>query len=190
MIQQIYKKKIKSLKRVIINRSAFITIWQHAIRGLPNEIGGLLIGMPCLNQNNELILWIVAASESKCKSSRAFVVIQPDAYDKGWHIIDKTDTHLYICGWYHSHPDYGIFLSKDDKDNMFTHWHNFYNVALVVDPIQKTWGVFRYYIINNTGKFKTTPTFIFNGSYSKYWAKLIKATNFSIDIENIHWINN
>lgn len=47
-----------------------------------------------------------------------------------------------IVGWIHTHPDFGIFLSEYDK---FIHQNFFnedYQVAYVVDPIQKIEGFY------------------------------------------------
>ena len=49
-----------------------------------------------------------------------------------------------IVGWYHSHPDFGIFLS--DRD-CFIHEHFFSGagqVAYVVDPVRDLEGVFSW----------------------------------------------
>ena len=42
---------------------------------------------------------------------------------------------LFVCGWYHSHPTYGCFMSPEDKGtqaNYQTFWPR--SVALVIDP--------------------------------------------------------
>ena len=47
-----------------------------------------------------------------------------------------------IVGWYHTHPDFGIFLSDYD---VFIHQHFFSGpgqIALVIDPVRKLEGVF------------------------------------------------
>src|SRR5690606_7016679 len=49
-----------------------------------------------------------------------------------------------IVGWYHSHPDFGIFLSGRD---CFIHEHFFGSpgqVAFVVDPVRELEGVFAW----------------------------------------------
>lgn len=48
----------------------------------------------------------------------------------------------FICGWYHSHPSYGLFISQEDWGTQFRYqqlWSR--SVALVMDP----------YEINGTG---------------------------------------
>jgi proteasome lid subunit RPN8/RPN11 len=44
---------------------------------------------------------------------------------------------LFICGWYHSHPSYGLFLSGEDIGTQSRYqklWNK--SVALVIDPYQ------------------------------------------------------
>ena len=44
---------------------------------------------------------------------------------------------LFICGWYHSHPSYGLFLSSEDMGTQARYqklWKK--SVALVIDPYQ------------------------------------------------------
>ena len=56
--------------------------------------------------------------------------------------MDSRFAHLTIVGWYHTHPDFGVFLSDRDR---FIHEHFFAHpgqIAHVIDPIRKTEGVF------------------------------------------------
>ena len=58
--------------------------------------------------------------------------------------MDFKYSELRIIGWYHSHPDFGIFLS--DRD-VFIQQHFFGSpgqIALVVDPVRKLEGVFEW----------------------------------------------
>lgn len=60
------------------------------------------------------------------------------------HEMDTKHTDKRIIGWYHTHPDFGIFLS--DRDG-FIH-QNFFSapgqIALVVDPVRHLEGVFQW----------------------------------------------
>jgi hypothetical protein len=56
--------------------------------------------------------------------------------------MDTRFSTLSIVGWYHTHPDFGIFLSDRDR---FIQEHFFCGpgqVAHVIDPIRKIEGVF------------------------------------------------
>ncbi len=44
---------------------------------------------------------------------------------------------LFVCGWYHSHPSYGLFLSEEDMGTQSRYqklWDK--SIALVIDPYQ------------------------------------------------------
>jgi hypothetical protein len=59
--------------------------------------------------------------------------------------MDSRFADRAIVGWYHSHPDFGIFLS--DRD-VFIHEHFFNSpgqIAFVVDPVRKDEGVFAWH---------------------------------------------
>jgi proteasome lid subunit RPN8/RPN11 len=65
-----------------------------------------------------------------------------------WAAINREmDTKYHgqrIVGWYHTHPDFGIFLSDYD---VFIHRHFFAGagqIAWVIDPIRNQEGVFRW----------------------------------------------
>jgi len=48
---------------------------------------------------------------------------------------DIKKNNLFICGWYHSHPSYGLFMSMDDFDTQIRYqklWDK--AIALVIDP--------------------------------------------------------
>ncbi|MHA1913507.1 MAG: hypothetical protein ACW986_08155 [Promethearchaeota archaeon] len=50
---------------------------------------------------------------------------------------DIKKQRLFICGWYHSHPSYGCFMSNEDMGTQARYqklWDN--AVALVIDPYQ------------------------------------------------------
>jgi hypothetical protein len=56
--------------------------------------------------------------------------------------MDTKFDHLKIVGWYHTHPDFGIFLSDRDR---FIQEHFFSGpgqFAHVIDPLRRTEGVF------------------------------------------------
>ena len=48
---------------------------------------------------------------------------------------DLRKNNLFICGWYHSHPSYGLWMSKEDLSTQLRYqklWKN--SIALVIDP--------------------------------------------------------
>ncbi len=50
---------------------------------------------------------------------------------------DIKEENLFICGWYHSHPSYGCFMSREDLGTQARYqklWDK--AIALVIDPYQ------------------------------------------------------
>jgi len=110
--------------------------------------------------------WVLKAIPGDCESSRAHVVIESSTYDRVWKEIDK-DENMVIVGWYHSHPNLGIFLSGTDTQNMKAFHYKPYQIAIVIDPIQNFRGVFAWK--NNTLKRLGEDSRIFSGDYKRYF---------------------
>ena len=56
-------------------------------------------------------------------------------YVRAFNDIKKNN--LFICGWYHSHPSYGCFMSREDLGTQVRYqklWDK--SIALVIDPYQ------------------------------------------------------
>ena len=74
---------------------------------------------------------------------------------------DLRKKKLFICGWYHSHPSYGLFLSGEDMGTQARYqklWKK--SVALVIDPYQidgKSFGFNIFRANLKTGKWFEVP---------------------------------
>jgi hypothetical protein len=70
------------------------------------------------------------------------VTFTHEVWDEALTIVDRDHPGKRLVGWYHSHPDFGVFLSEYDQ---FIH-KNFFGgegmVALVVDPVRGEGGWF------------------------------------------------
>lgn len=68
---------------------------------------------------------------------------------------------LFICGWYHSHPSYGCFMSDEDlytQSEYQKHWER--AVAVVVDPYEidgTSYGLKVFRANLKTGKWYSLP---------------------------------
>jgi len=56
--------------------------------------------------------------------------------------IKKKDENLRIVGWWHSHPNFGCFLSPSDLHTQEYFFPESYQVALVIDPIRDEYKFF------------------------------------------------
>lgn len=126
---------------MFIERTVFEQFLDYTFCHSNLEWGGLLIGRKVGND-----LYCVAAvlppqktqSLGYCEFKRnIFPVIRQvlDQIDEQFH-----DNNFFITTWIHTHPDFGVFLSKTD-DETFTYLTklNPMITAIVVDPVRYEW---------------------------------------------------
>ncbi|UYP46708.1 hypothetical protein NEF87_002993 [Candidatus Lokiarchaeum ossiferum] len=131
---------VKEEEKTLISAKAILKIATHAKKYANDkierskwvEVIGLLAGK--WDEPNE-VLYIEDvypmghgnAIHAEIKDYNNYVKAYTDLQKKG----------LFICGWYHSHPSYGLFLSSEDMGTQARYqklWKK--SVALVIDPYQ------------------------------------------------------
>lgn len=117
------------------------SIYEHVFGNADREVGGVLVGRVPREDGLPLITGAIPAVNAD--EQRATLTFTQDAWQHFHQTLDSEfPEDEQIVGWYHSHPGFGIFLSGHD---LFIH-RNFFSgpsqVALVVDPIAATEGVF------------------------------------------------
>ncbi len=133
-------QNVKNTSRLIIDIKPVLKIASHSLKyanaKIPKsqwiEVIGLLAGE--LDTNNEK-LYIKDAYPMGHGTALNAEIKDYKSYTRAYNEI-KNDK-LFICGWYHSHPSYGLFLSEEDLDTHSRYqkfWEN--AVALVIDPTQ------------------------------------------------------
>lgn len=135
-------KKIKKAPKseIIITIPSFLKMASHALKyaneHIPKdkwvEVIGLLAGRLKKTEDGEKLFIEDAypmghgnAVYAEIKDYKNFITAFDDLKRKG----------LFICGWYHSHPTYGLFLSNEDMGTQARYqrlWKD--SVALVIDP--------------------------------------------------------
>lgn len=124
-------------RKLYINSKALQKMDAHSITDLDNEVGGFLVG----NIDNETtnIEDFLPANSGESKST-SFKFTEAD-WKSLYEVIDN-DSKINLIGWFHTHPDFGAFLSSYDEFIQ----HNFFSdngrVAIVFDPIRQEWAAF------------------------------------------------
>lgn len=127
-------------KEIYISVKAILKIASHALKyansKIPREkwveVIGLLAGK--IDKNNG-ILQIEDAYPMGHGTAVYAEIKDYKNYARAFQDIKKQ--RLFICGWYHSHPSYGCFLSSEDMGTQARYqklWNK--SVALVIDPYQ------------------------------------------------------
>ncbi len=131
---------------IFLDRQSADAIERHALRDTSVELGGILLGKECLDEETgEPFVWVTKSLEAKhYENTQASFTYTHDSWEEITRERDRLYPELDIVGWYHTHPDFGIFLSSHD---LFIH-RNFFaqplQVAYVVDPIRQTRGFFQW----------------------------------------------
>jgi len=131
---------------IFLDRRAADAIERHALSDTSVELGGILLGKECLDQETgQPFVWIKESLEAKhYANTQASFTYTHDSWEEITRQRDQRFPDYDIVGWYHTHPSFGIFLSHHD---LFIHEHFFaqrLQVALVVDPINQTRGFFQW----------------------------------------------
>lgn len=121
-------------------------IERHALSDTSVELGGIVLGKECVDdETGQPFVWISESIEAKhYENTQASFTYTHDSWEEITRERDRRFPDLDIVGWYHTHPDFGVFLSSHD---LFIH-QNFFSqplqVAYVVDPIRQTRGFFQW----------------------------------------------
>ena len=137
--------------RVVISAAAHEMIWKHAAGSVDDaraaamgivEVGGILVGNVYKDGDGPYLEITSAVIGEHTDNQGTQMTFTPDTWAQVAEIKDRLFPNEKIVGWYHTHPDFGIFLSDMDK---FTHRQFFsppWTTAFVVDPVQKSEGFF------------------------------------------------
>jgi len=116
----------------------------HAKADPTVEICGVLVGRWGRDEPGPFALVTDYIRCQSASSKLAEVTFTHEAWSEINREMDTKYADKRIVGWYHSHPDFGIFLS--DRDS-FIHEHFFSGpgqVAYVIDPVRDLEGVFSW----------------------------------------------
>lgn len=138
---------------VIVSQLALRQIAAHSNSNLDCEVGGALLGRAFRN-NGRTYLEVRAAIPAVTEDhGPVHFTYTADAWSQLHKDRSENYPDLDIVGWFHTHPDLGVFYSSDDvvvHSAAFTlPWH----VGMVIDPIRKETGFFGW----NAGSLSLEP---------------------------------
>lgn len=170
---------LNPLASVFMSQPAYSRICVHSVSDMRNEVGGILIGQWCVDGNREQFVVIEHALPARyTRQSSVYLTFTQDSLVDMHEQIDANYKGSKVVGWYHTHPNMGIFLSHYDTwlhNNFFPEpWQ----VALVVEPVSGTAG---FFVRQKNNMFDPTRYFGFyelDGSYGRSmvnWSNLYQS---------------
>lgn len=129
-------------KNIYIHQKIYEQIHKFSANKTENEHGGILVGR-VLNEMGKENTIIEGFIEAKYNTATPTTLTFTHETWEHFHAeMDRKYKGKKIVGWIHTHPNFGIFLSENDRfiqQNFFTDSNQ---VAYVVDPIQNDEGFF------------------------------------------------
>ncbi|MCC6579236.1 MAG: Mov34/MPN/PAD-1 family protein [Phycisphaeraceae bacterium] len=129
---------------VLIRQSVIDEIRSHGLSSPSVEVCGVLAGRLRQSEAGEEACVTVAVRGKGAIGHAGSVTFTADTWQHIQSVLDRDHPDLRIVGWYHTHPDFGIFLSEMD---LFIHSQFFnlpWQIALVYDPIREEQGLFTW----------------------------------------------
>lgn len=131
-----WKEDAHFFKAVRISAIALVKIVMHARSGIPQEVMGLMQGKVTADGKFVIIDAFplpVEGTETRVNagaSANEFMVNFVESCER----LGKPE---HVCGWYHSHPGYGCWLSGIDVQTQMTYQqHQEPFLAVVIDPVR------------------------------------------------------
>jgi proteasome lid subunit RPN8/RPN11 len=130
---------------IFVDLDAMREMEEHAQSDTRVELGGVLLGGQLLDEQGQPFLLVTDTLRARhYESTKGSFKFTHDTWQQITRERDQFPTELQMVGWYHTHPDWGVFLSGLD---MFI-CENFFNkpldVALVIDPCRQDRGFFQW----------------------------------------------
>lgn len=121
--------------RVVYSQLALQQIEAHCASNLRAEVGGALLGMAY--QHNELLFVEVQAAIPAVSADHgpSHFTFTADVWAQ-LHRDREAYPDLEFVGWFHTHPNLGVFFSSDDVVVHNAAFRQPWHIALVVDPVR------------------------------------------------------
>lgn len=130
---------------VLIHQDVLRETQEHA-RSTPTvEVGGVLVGEVYQHDGQtytEVKHYVFIPSAVGLRSSNVHFNFSGEVWTALNQLCDIQYPALTIVGWFHSHPNHGIFLSSMDLDVQRKAAYQLWQIAMVYDPQRHEGGIF------------------------------------------------
>ncbi len=142
--EKVIQKSMVSEKTILIKKQVQQQIDEFGSLDTTREVGGVLLGIPEEGDEGVHLSITAMLKAKKTAANKTSITFTHETWDQIHHEKDILYPDLKIVGWFHTHPGFGVFLSNYD---LFIQ-QNFFNlpwqVAYVVDPVNKETGFFAW----------------------------------------------
>ena len=128
----------KVLFEIVCSDELLAQIEEHCFSQTRTEVGGFLVGE--IVDGKSVVTHVIKAKHTGSQSTQ--LIFTHKTWDAAFAEIAKIKPGAELIGWYHSHPNFGVFLSDQDKFIQTQFFATDGRVTIVVDPIRGKRGWF------------------------------------------------
>ncbi|MFT7585578.1 MAG: proteasome lid subunit RPN8/RPN11 [Cellvibrionaceae bacterium] len=127
---------------VMMRQDALLQIDLHGRSDTSVELGGLLLGN-VYQHDDRLFVEVGGAIQARSdQNGPVHFTFTADAWAAAHKERETLYPDLKIIGWFHTHPDLGVFYSGDDVVVHTTAFNLPWHIGLVLDPVRDTVALF------------------------------------------------
>lgn len=130
--------------QVYIKKGALQNLITHLESNLRVEQGGILFGNAYQDPSSQTIYVEIRAAVAAPATigTSAHLDFTPDSWTGIMDYARVEHPEENIVGWYHSHPNIGVFMSGTDMRTQQAFFHHPWCLSIVCDPVRRTIGYF------------------------------------------------
>ncbi len=128
----------KVLFEIVCSDELLAQIEEHCFSQTRTEVGGFLVGE--MVDGKSVVTHVIKAKHTAARMAQ--LTFTHDTWDAAFAEMAKIKPDAQLIGWYHSHPNFGVFLSDHDKFIQTQFFASDGRVTIVVDPIRGKRGWF------------------------------------------------
>lgn len=128
--------------RLVIDTDAHAAMHRHCSASARTEVCGILVGFTGEDQRGRWTRVVSVIEGRHAREDQMSVTFTHETWDEVHARLAERNDKARVIGWYHTHPDFGIFFSAPD---IFVHRSLFGlegQVGVVIDPVREECGVF------------------------------------------------
>jgi proteasome lid subunit RPN8/RPN11 len=122
---------------ILISQEALRQIDRHCNTDLHRELGGVLLGKAFQRQGQQWVAIAAALPAISDQHGPVHFTFTADVWAKINRDRESLHPQLTIVGWFHTHPDLGVFYSADDVVVHTVAFRELWHIGLVVDPVRQ-----------------------------------------------------
>jgi len=128
---------------IYIHEHALRNIEAHAASDQSVELGGALLGGVFRHGQAQFVEITDSIIATKAEHAHAEITFTHDTWVEIEAERERRGAKAQIVGWYHTHPDIGVFFSEPDTFIQRNFFKEPWQVAFVIDPVRGDRGFFQ-----------------------------------------------